>query len=86
MAGTIYILCALISLLCSILLLRAYAQSGLQLLLWSGICFSFLTADNVFLFADRIVWPDVDFALMRRPFPLIGLGFLIYGMVWKESN
>jgi hypothetical protein len=45
-----------------------------------------MTVDNIFLFLDRVVWPDIDFMLVRRPFALVGVGFLIYGMVWKDTT
>lgn len=45
-------LAVLTSLACMVLLFRAYAASGVRLLLWSGLCFVFLSLNNVLLFLD----------------------------------
>ena len=60
MAATVYVLCTLTSLLCTALLLRAYARNRVRLLLWGGLCFAGLAANNAFLFVDLIVLPDID--------------------------
>ncbi len=86
MVGTVYLLCTLVSLFCSVLLFRGYRGSGFRLLLWSSICFLFMTLDNLFLFLDRIVFPDLNMVLWRRPFALVGLVFLVYGMVWEDQR
>ena len=39
MAAAVYVLCALTSLACAVLLLRGFAQRGVRLLLWSGLGF-----------------------------------------------
>ena len=57
MAVVIYTLCALTGLACAILLLRSYQKTRVNLLLWSGLCFVGLTASNVILVLDRIVYP-----------------------------
>jgi hypothetical protein len=59
-------LAALTSASCTWLLFRAYAASEVRLLLWSGLCFVFLTLNNVLLFLDLVVFPDIDF----RPYRL----------------
>lgn len=43
MAATVYVLGALTTLLCAVLLLRAYGVVRQRLLLWSGLCFTGLT-------------------------------------------
>lgn len=63
------------------LLLRSYARSGTKLLLWSGLCFVFLTGNNVFLFLDVIVYPAVDLRPWRLLAALVGLLFLLYGFI-----
>jgi hypothetical protein len=54
-AEAVYVLCAATSVACAVLLLRAYARTGAHLLLWSGLCFVCLGANNVLLFLD-LVW------------------------------
>jgi len=67
MAETVYVLCALTSLACTALLLRSYAETRVRLLLWSGLCFAGLALNNVILFVDKVVAPDVDLSLVRLP-------------------
>ncbi len=85
MEGVIYLLCATTALACSVLLLRGYRRSGVRLLLWCGFCFLALTAENVFLFLDRIVFPDPDTDL--SPFHIsaavVGVAVLLYGLIWE---
>ena len=52
MATIVYILCALTSSLCAVLLLRRYARSRLRLLLWSGLCFIGLALNALLLIVD----------------------------------
>lgn len=78
-------LAALTSLACTVLLLRAYAASGLRLLLWSGLCFVFLTLNNLLLFLDLVVFPDLDFRPYRIVTALVGVLFLLYGFIWEAE-
>jgi hypothetical protein len=78
-------LAVLTSLGCTILLLRGYANSGVRLLLWSGLCFVFLTFNNVFLFLDLVVFPNIDFRPYRLGSALIGICFLLYGFIWEAE-
>lgn len=74
-------LAMLTSIACMVLLLRAYGHSRVRLLLWSGLCFVFLSVNNVLLFLDLIVFPDIDLRAYRLSAALIGLLFLIYGFI-----
>ena len=84
MAEAVYLLCALTSIACAVLLLRGYAKGGSRLLLWSGLCFFGLALDNVLLFMDLAVFREVDLSMWRKFPSLIGLMVLIYGLVWEE--
>lgn len=83
MASTVYVLTTLISGISAWLLLRGYARTGSRLLLWSGLCFVGLTADNALLFVDVVLVPDVSLAAWRGLPALAGLGALLYGMIWE---
>jgi hypothetical protein len=85
MALLIYSLCALTAFICAGLLLREYARSQYRLLLWSGLCFAALTLNNVFLIADKLVFPDVDFGFARSASALLAMAILIYGLVWDAE-
>lgn len=85
MGSAVYLLCAATSLACGALLLRGFFKNRVKLLLWSGLCFLFLAAQNTLLYVDLIILPSVDLSIVREIPALIGLLLLLYGMVW-ESN
>ena len=82
MAAFVFILCALTSLACTILLLRSYHRRRTPLLLWSGIAFAGFTLGNVLLVVDTMIVP-ADVPLLRSLPVLAGLVVLIYGLVWE---
>jgi hypothetical protein len=86
MAAAVYILSALISLVCSVLLLRGYAGSKARLLLWGGACFACLAGHNALLFVDYIVLPDVDISIPRELTALLGISLLLYGLIWDTRE
>ncbi len=82
MAATVYILGALTTLLCAVLLLRAYGTVRQRLLLWSGLCFSGLTISNVLLFIDLILFPtDVNLHVPRLATAALAMCALLYGLI-----
>jgi hypothetical protein len=86
MAEAVYILCALTSVACAVLLLRGYRRSGMRLLLWSGLCFVALAISNVVLFVDLVIIPeDVDLSLIRSSLGLVGVATLLYGLIWDAQ-
>jgi hypothetical protein len=85
MAAVIYSLCALTGLTCAILLLRSYQKTRVQLLLWSGLCFVGLTASNVLLVLDRIIYPNIDLSSARLAMALVGLLLLLFGLIWENE-
>ncbi|HVM48168.1 MAG TPA: DUF5985 family protein [Candidatus Acidoferrum sp.] len=86
MAALVYLLCAAAALVCAALLWRGYRQSRQRLLFWSSLCFGLLTLDNLFLFADRILLPEVDLAVYRLPTGLAAVGVLLFGMIWRAKT
>lgn len=78
----VYVLCSLTSLIAMTLLLRAYAARRVRLLLWSGLCFAGLALNNVLLFLDLSVVPRYDLSTLRQVPALMGVSFLIYGLVY----
>lgn len=85
LSAALSMLAILTSLSCMALLLRGYAASGLRLLLWSGLCFVCLSANNVLLFFDLVVFPNVDLRIYRVLAGLAGVLFLLYGFVWEAE-
>jgi len=79
------LLAALTSLGCMLLLFRAYLNVRLRLLLWSALCFVCLSVNNILLFLDLVVFPDVDFRPYRLVAALAGAVFLLYGFIWEAE-
>ena len=68
------------------LLFRAYAASGMRLLLWSALCFVCLSINNVLLFMDLVVFPtQLDLRPYRLISALVGVLFLLYGFIWEAE-
>lgn len=86
MATLVYALCALTSLACAWLLMRGYLRTRVRLLLWAGLCFAGLAANNVVLFVDFSVVPDVDLSLWRTLPALVGIVLLLYGLIWETAR
>jgi hypothetical protein len=85
MAAAVYVLCALTSLACAVLLLRAYTLRRVRLLLWSGLGFVGFALGNTVLVVDMVVLPEGDLALLRNLPVLAGLAVLVYGLVWDTQ-
>ncbi|NUQ20279.1 MAG: hypothetical protein HOQ09_04895 [Gemmatimonadaceae bacterium] len=85
-ADIVYVLCALTSAACAVLLWRGYRQSRARLLLWSSICFIGLALNNVVLIIDVRMLPTVDLATWRSLPALLGVAALVYGLVWDVER
>ena len=79
------LLAVLTCITCTVLLLRGYRQTGLRLLLWSTLCFVFLSVNNLLLFFDQQVFTMVDLRPYRLAAALIGLLFLLYGFIFESE-
>ena len=85
LAGLVYLLGALVTALCAVLLLRGYARSRSRLLLWSGCCFVGLTISNALLFVDLQVFPEVDLYMWRLGTAAAAMLLLVYGLVFESE-
>ncbi|MBC7836103.1 MAG: hypothetical protein H7Y88_13540 [Phycisphaerales bacterium] len=85
MAETVYILCALTSVLCALLLGRKYAQTRTPLLLYASLCFGALAVNNTLVVVDAMVLKDVDLRLWRTGSALAGLLLMLYGLIWENE-
>ena len=83
MALTVYLLCALASLVCAILLTRGYRATRAPLLFWGALCFFILVATNSLLFLDLIIFPQIDLALLRSGFTLAAFAIFLYGLIFE---
>ncbi len=83
MAAAVYLLCALTSITCMVLLLRGYLNSRVRLLLWSGLGFAAFAVNNILLFVDLVLLPtQVSLLLFRNLAALAGLVLILYGLIW----
>ncbi len=81
MASVVYSLCALLAIVVAWLLLQAYAAGRYRLLLWSGLCFVGLAANNVLLVLDKVILPHADLTLLRSSVALVAMAVLLYGLI-----
>jgi len=86
MAAAVYVLCALTSLVCAVLLLRGYGQRKVRLLLWSGVGFVWFALANAMLVVDLLILPENDLQLWRDLPTLAGVMVLVYGLVWDAYD
>lgn len=82
MANGVYLLCALTSVLCAVLLLREYRRSRARLLWWSGISFLGFASSNAYAFLDFVILPDVQLWPLRPGLTTLAVAALLYGLVW----
>ncbi len=85
MAAAVYVLCALTSFACAVLLLRGYADRRVRLLLWSGLGFVGFAFGNAMLVADLLIFPERDLLIWRNLPTLAGVLVLVYGLVWDTQ-
>jgi hypothetical protein len=84
-AEAVYILCAITSILCAVLLLRGYRATRTRLLFWASLCFVFLAINNVILYFDLVILPpEIDLFWYRNVAALIGMLLLLFGLTWDS--
>ncbi|HEX6089685.1 MAG TPA: DUF5985 family protein [Gemmatimonadales bacterium] len=84
MAYLVYVLCALTSLACAVLLVRGYHEQRVKLLLWAGLCFVGFALGNILLIVDVVIGATYNLALVRSLPVLAGLLVLLYGLVMES--
>ena len=86
MGFVVYILCALTSLGCTVLLIGRYRKSRVDLLFWSAVAFLLLTVTNILLVVDLVLLgPGVDLILFRNGATLLGVMVLLYGLIRNNT-
>lgn len=85
MAETVYILCGIFSIICTVLLFRSYRISPSHLLFWSGLCFGFLALNNIILFMDLVLLPNLEFSgsFFRNICGSLAGSVLLFGLIWE---
>jgi hypothetical protein len=85
MAEVIYVLCAITSTLCAALLTRSYLRTRTRMLMWSALGFVGLAVNNILLFVDLAVVPDINLALPRNVAALVGMALIVVGLIWEDQ-
>jgi hypothetical protein len=81
----VYTLCALTSLVCTLLLWRDYARTRQRFLFLVAACFAGLTLHNLLLFVDLVLVPSLDFVLLRSAVGLAAMASLLVVLIWEAS-
>lgn len=81
----VYILCLCASLLCALLLSRAWWRSRQRLLFWCAVSFGFLAINNLLLVADLVVFPTRDLWAWRQAAAGLAVATLLFGFIWEEA-
>ncbi|HEX6375848.1 MAG TPA: DUF5985 family protein [Allosphingosinicella sp.] len=84
--AAVYLLCFATSGACALLLARSYRRTGARLLFWSGLCFLFLAANNLVVIFDLLLFPEVDFRLVRHLLALSAICVLLFGFIWDLED
>ena len=82
MAKTVYILAAILSLGCTLMLFRGYRRSRTRFLFWSSLSFVGLTLNIIILFVDMVIFPEIDLSWWGDGAVLVSLFLILYGLLW----
>jgi hypothetical protein len=86
MASLVYLLGALVTGICAVLLLRGFIRSRSKLLLWSALCFMGLTVSNALLFIDLGMYgPSANLYMWRLGTAAAAMLLLVYGLVFESE-
>jgi hypothetical protein len=85
MAEFVYALCAVTSTLCAVLLFKGYRLSRTRLLFWASLCFAGLALNNILLFVDLILVPQIDLSGWRNAAAVGGMSTLLLGLIWESK-
>ena len=81
----LYLLAIFTSLVCTIFLVLGYRRRRLRMLMWSALCFAALTVNNVILFIDLVLLPQIDLRPARLIAALAGTTILLYSFIWEAE-
>lgn len=85
MSYLVYLLCAITSLACTVLLFRSARRGVSQLIMWTALCFLALTLANVLLFVDLVVVPQFDLSIWRTAITFCGASLLLFGLIRSST-
>jgi hypothetical protein len=85
MGQIVYILCALTSLGCTVLLFGRYRKTRVHLLFSAAVAFLLFTVTNFLLFLDLVVFPNVDLSVWRNGCTLAGVVVLLHALIHDNT-
>jgi drug/metabolite transporter superfamily protein YnfA len=85
MPKLVYILCALTSIACALLLFRQYRRTHGALVFWSTGCFVCFALTNLLLFVDLVMLPQIDLSIIRTLLTLAGVTMMLYGLIRQNT-
>jgi uncharacterized membrane protein YbjE (DUF340 family) len=83
-ATVVYVLCAVTSAACSILLFRMFwkhRRHASRLVLWSSLSFAGFAVSNALVLADFIVLRTPELAIARAATACVAGGVLLFGLI-----
>lgn len=84
MAAIVYMLCALTSLACALLLIRQHRLAKNRFLFWSSAGFFVFFISNAILFIDLILLPSMDLSTLRLGITFLGVALILFGLIWEN--
>lgn len=81
----VFLLCIATSAVCTWLMYVGWRRTQARLLFWSALGFGFLAANNLLVFIDLILLPQVDLRPLRLAAALAAVGVLLWGLVWEAD-
>lgn len=79
----VFLLCIATSFVCTWLLYGGWRRTSTRLLFWSAACFAFLALNNLLVFVDLIIFPQVDLRPLRLAASLAAVIVLLWGLIWE---
>jgi hypothetical protein len=83
-AESIYVLCAVTSLFCFVLLFRGYLRVRTRILFFGAVSFLLFSIGNVVLVADLIFLPQVNLLPTRNVITLLAVALLAWGLISEK--
>ena len=88
MATAVYLLCALTSAACAVLLFRVfwrYRHRARRLVLWSSLSFAWFAVSNALVFTDLVILRTAQFATVRAATACVASACLLFGLIWESE-
>jgi hypothetical protein len=80
---TVYLLCALTSVVCTALMFRSYRQGRQRLVLLLGLCFAGLALNNILLAVDLVWVTSIDLSVARGAVALAATAAFLFALIWE---